>query len=352
MDQSNTATTPQVDIVPPRRGRKPINTGNADAVSGMAPEAATAERDAAPAVAEIRANTVAMPREELAQSLHLAKIAGSIAAYQLNETINRVAALKAFAEIRESEAYKGLAVQTVTGDVITVNTWEEFCNAHGYSRKKINEDLQNLAAFGGTLLEMQDALGLGYRDLRLLRKGISQLPQEERRAILEEIRSAEGPEELKSKLMDLRAELVEVKAAKKELEATIQSKERVSEDKSRRLDALEEQVKRLTSIAPDDRQKTRDEVNAKAREDVDRACQGIFAATLTLCSQCVAIFGDERVDSDTTAYVHERVSLTLNNLADAVLGAGINVDLRQSLTLQLDGPYPVTGAAETAETLG
>ena len=189
-------------------------------------EVVEAAQAAAPAIAEIRANTVSMPKAELAQSLHLAKTVGSIAAFQFNEAVNRVATLKAFAEIRDFKAYKGLSVQNAAGDVVTVNTWEEFCNAHGYSKRKIDEDLQNLAAFGDNLLEMQEALGLGYRDLRLLRKGIAQLPPEERQAILDEVQSAEGPEELKDRLADLRTELAEVKAKTHELSATLKAKER------------------------------------------------------------------------------------------------------------------------------
>ena len=60
-----------------------------------------------------------------------------------------------------------------------------------------------------------ESLGLGYRDLRLLRKGIASLSPEERRAILEEAQNTEGPEELKDKLMDLHAELLQLKADKK-----------------------------------------------------------------------------------------------------------------------------------------
>ena len=49
------------------------------------------------------------------------------------------------------------------GELVTVKTWEEFCTAHGYSKRKIDEDLQNLAAFGDNLLELQDRLGLNMR---------------------------------------------------------------------------------------------------------------------------------------------------------------------------------------------
>lgn len=325
----------EIETATPRRGRKPI-VGRPGAMGSVSAEVVGAAQAAAPAIAEIRANTVSMPKAELAQSLHLAKTVGSIAAFQFNETVNRVAVLKAFAEIRDSKAYKGLSMQNAVGDVVTVNTWEEFCNAHGYSRRKIDEDLQNLAAFGGSLLEAQEALGLGYRDLRLLRAGVTQLSPEERKAIREGIESAEGPEEIKEKLADLHAELLQLKADKKELEAQIKDKDKVSKTKNERLDNLQEQINRLTSMSPDDRRKTLDDINAKARADVDKACQNAFVAAIALCSQCAAVFRDERSSNDACAYVHERVSLLMNNIADAVLGAGVDVDLRQRFEIPED----------------
>lgn len=340
----------EIETTTPRRGRKPI-VGRPAAMGSVSAEVVEAAQAAAPAIAEIRASTVSMPKAELAQSLHLAKTVGSIAAFQLNEAVNRVATLKAFAEIRDSKAYKGLSVQNTAGDVVTVNTWEEFCSAHGYSKRKIDEDLQNLAAFGGNLLEMQESLGLGYRDLRLLRKGIATLPPEERQAILNEVQSAEGPEELKDRLAELRTELAEAKADKKELEADMEAKEKLSKAKSERLDNLEEQINRLTSMSPDDRRKALDDINAKARADVDKVCQDAFVAVIALCSQCAAVFRDERSAEDTCTYVHERVGLLMNNIADAVLGAGVDVDLRQYIELPGDDePTPENGAPAEPET--
>ena len=324
-----------IETAPTRRGRKPI-VGRPGAMGSVSAEVVEAVQAAAPAIAEIRANTVSMPKAELAQSLHLAKTVGSIAAFQLNEAVNRVAALKAFAEIRESKAYKGLSMQNVAGDVVTVNTWEEFCNAHGYSYQKIGEDLRNLATFGGGLLEMQEALGLGYRDLRLLRKGIAGLPPEERQAILEEVQNADGPEELKDRLLDLRTELAEAKAKTHELSATLKAKEEVSKKKSAQLEELETRLERLDSMLPDEKVRALDEINAKARADVDKACQNAFVAAIALCSQCAAVFRDERSSDDACAYVHERVSLLMNNIADAVLGAGVDVDLRQRFEIPGD----------------
>ena len=241
----------------PRRGRRPA------ARSGAAPAPAV-EQQAAGLVADLRRDSITMPRQELAQSLHMAGATGMIAAFQYNETANRVAMLKLFAQIRDSKAYKGASVVDRNGETRVVSTWEEFCTAHGYSKRKIDEDLQNLAAFGGDFMEMQEKLGLGYRDLRLLRNGIAALPPEERQAVLDDVAAADDSEEVKARLADLRLELAKARADRKELEADMQAKDKVSKEKSEKLDRLEEQVARLTSMSPDERQKALDEKNLAA----------------------------------------------------------------------------------------
>lgn len=321
-----------LDVAEPRRGRKPLDASHENDMHEA--EAALAEQAAAPVVAELRAQNITVPKAELAQSLRLAETVGSIATFQLNEAINRVGALKALAEIRESKAYKGLTVlDRRSGEMVKVATWEQFCNAQGYSYQKIAEDLRNLAAFGGNLLEMQEALGLGYRDLRLLRKGIAELPQAERAALLAEVDAADGPEEMKEKLAELKLELAKAKADKREMAETLAAKEKVSQAKNERLDALEEQVNRLTSMAPDEQQKAQEEINLKARQDVAQACMKLHVAAIELVGDCAAVLRDERATTDTCAYVHTRVSELMNNVADLVLGAGIDVDLRARFEL-------------------
>ena len=318
-------------IAAPTRGRRPID-GPAPATPDIVSDQTTRAY-----VDELRQDTAVMPKAQLAQSLRVAEAAGMIAAFQYNETANRVAMLKLFAQIRDSKAYKGARVtDRASGETVTVTTWEEFCIAYGYSKTKIHEDLQNLAAFGGDFMEMQEKLGLGYRDLRLLRNGIAALPPEERQAILDDVAAAEGPEEVKEKLADLRLELAKAKADRKELEADMQAKEKVSKEKSEKLDALEEQVARLTSMSPDDKVTARNEANAQARADVDSECQAVFVAVMGLASRCAAVMQDERSTDETCMWIHKRVSVLANSVAEALLGAGIDVDLRAYLELPQD----------------
>lgn len=330
----------KIETATPRRGRKPI-VGRPAAMGSVSAEVVEAAQAAAPAIAEIRANTVSMPKAELAQSLSLAQGLGMFQAFDLMNQFSGLARLKWLSERKQSGDYKDVTVIDRQGQSLTLNTFEDLCSYVGVSKSTVYEDLQNLALFGEDFMSTAESLGLGYRDLRLLRKDVASLSPEERRAILEEAQNTEGPEELKDKLTDLHAELLQLKADKKELEAQIKDKDKVSKTKNERLDNLQEQINRLTSMSPDDRRKALDEINAKARADVDKACQNAFVAAIALCSQCAAVFRDERSSNDACAYVHERVSLLMNNIADAVLGAGVDVDLRQRFEIpEDDEPAP------------
>ena len=315
----------QPNVASPVRGRRAMNaeTANAELLSTDSYEAG-----AAALVADLRNDSIAMPKTAITQSLHMAEAIGRISAFQFNETMNRVAVLKLFQDVRDNRSYKGATVSIRgTGELVTVTTWEDFCTAYGYSKRKIDEDLQNLATFGGDFLELQDKLGLGYRELRLLRRGLAELPPEERQAVLADVAGAGGPDEVREKLEDLRLDLAKAQAKEKELQADIAAKEKVSRSKTQKLDDLAEQVARLTSSHPDDKAKANIERNANSLKLLDEACTVVTRAILALCAQGSAILADEDSTDDTCMQVHRRVSILAEHMADCITRSGIDVDL-------------------------
>lgn len=328
----------QPTVASPVRGRRTMQAETADAELVAT---GNYEAGAASLVAGLRQESIALPKTAITQSLRMAEAVGRISAFQFNETMNRVAMLKLFQEVRDSRSYKGATViMRSSGEVVTVTTWEDFCVAHGFSHKKINEDLQNLATFGGDFLELQDKLGLGYRELRLLRKGLSELPPEERQAVLADVADADGPDEVREKLEDLRLDLAKAQAKEKELQADLAAKEKVSRSKTEKLDDLAEQVARLTSSHPDDKAKLRIERNANSLKLLDEACTGVTRAVLALCAQGSAILADEDSTDDTCMQVHRRVSILAEFMADGITRSGIDVDL--AAWMQHDAPASVT----------
>lgn len=332
-----------VTLASPTRGRRSLDAPTAAGAELVATD--SYEAGATALVAELREDSVAMPRAELSSNLRLAEATGMIAAFQYNEASNRLAMLKSFQQIRDSKAYRGATVVSRrTGETMIVATWDDFCAAHGFSKRKIDEDLQNLATFGGDLLELQDKLGLGYRDLRLLRKGLNQLPPEERQAVLDDVAKAEGPDELKERLEDLRLELARAKARAQTLQEDLDAKEAVSRKKTDKLDRLEEQVAKLTSIRPDDKTQIKLQRNKVALGDLDAACREVEQAVTALCAQAAAIFADDAASEASCMQVHRRVSILAEYMADVIARSGIDVDL--AAHLQPEMPAPDADAGE------
>jgi hypothetical protein len=86
-----------------------------------------------------------------------------------------------------------------------IGTWAEYCKRTGRSRRLIDESLQNLEQLGPQFYETASKFGVGYRDLRSLRK----LPDGERKDIIEELEKREDIK--KEEFLDLLEQSLEKK---------------------------------------------------------------------------------------------------------------------------------------------
>ncbi|MDY6971085.1 MAG: hypothetical protein SV775_02035 [Thermodesulfobacteriota bacterium] len=68
-------------------------------------------------------------------------------------------------QVKETKIYKGIP---------EAETWETFCNRLGKSRRLIDEQLANLNVFGKDFLETVSSFSIGYRDLKKLRRSVSE----------------------------------------------------------------------------------------------------------------------------------------------------------------------------------
>ena len=89
------------------------------------------------------------------------EIAGRIQAFTFVEKVLTVGTLVQLNRIKESRAYR---------DLPNIGTWDSYCEYLGFSRQKVDLDLQNLATFGEEFLLTVSNFSLGYRDLRKLRQ--------------------------------------------------------------------------------------------------------------------------------------------------------------------------------------
>ena len=202
-------------------------------------------------------NSTALAAQALTQDIAEAHEAmGMIKAFSFIGKIATVAHLKTIAEIKETKKYKGLNYIDKDGKHATVANFEDFCTVCGFSPRKVYEDLQNLNYFGEEFLETSQRLGLGYREMRKLRK----LPDDARAEIIEaDYSETADKEELLEKIEDLTAKHAKEKA---ELESKLKRKtddydaqSRVLDNKNKRIDQLDAELEKkrhyIDTLTPD-----------------------------------------------------------------------------------------------------
>lgn len=184
------------------------------------------------------------------EQIQLSEKLGAIKATSFIKKLVTVTEIKLIAEIKETKQYKGLKVIDSAGKLVTVTTFEEFCNHIGMSREKADQDILNLSTFGEDFLETSQRMGLGYRDLRKLRK----LDDADREVIIEgEAVKAEDRESLIDLIEEMSAKHRKQKDAleteNKELKADKDALETILQKKDEKVNQLDTQVTKLTSPA-------------------------------------------------------------------------------------------------------
>ncbi|EAA9290232.1 hypothetical protein A2I22_12075 [Salmonella enterica] len=132
-------------------------------------------------------------RDLLNQLLGQAQMADAISKF------SRTVRLSKLAHVRENRLYKGLRGKKMPNGSALSGTWEEFCSLLGYSKDKVDLDIQNLRTFGEEALESMSRMGIGYRELRQFRK----LPEDSKTALIEVAKQGD-----KESLLDLAEELI------------------------------------------------------------------------------------------------------------------------------------------------
>lgn len=92
------------------------------------------------------------------------RMTGLIQGLTISSKFADVSALLQLKKIKEEKIYK---------DIPNIETWENFCKYVGSSKSKVDEDLKNIETFGSDFLTTVGNYGLGYRELRQLKKAKS-----------------------------------------------------------------------------------------------------------------------------------------------------------------------------------
>ena len=202
-------------------------------------------------MSEFNQNELAQIQQSVSvEQIQLSEKLGAIKATNFIKKLVTVTEIKLIAEIKETKQYKGLKVIDASGKLVTVTTFEEFCNYLGKSREHVDEDIRNLGAFGEEFLETSQRMGLGYRDLRKLRK----LDDSDREVIINgEAVKTEDRESLIDLIEEMSAKHRKEKdtlvAENKELKADKDALEIVLQKKDEKTNQLDAQVTKLSSPA-------------------------------------------------------------------------------------------------------
>jgi len=78
---------------------------------------------------------------------------------QFQKKVVTVTTIKLLAELKESKKYKNLSLVGEDGNPVPVTTFSDLCQAMGLSYEKVNQDIQNLSAFGEEFLESAQRIG-------------------------------------------------------------------------------------------------------------------------------------------------------------------------------------------------
>lgn len=294
-------------------------------------------------LAAARTDTVAVSESDYAESLRMAEEIGKVKMAQAISSGLTLGVIRWFSSMKESGSYKNRVLIGPDGKTFRPTTFEQLCEGMGFSRRNVDEILQNFGTLGERYLAEAQNLGLKVRDLRKVRKALKDAPEETRHEVFAALRSARenSPEEMRQALDVVCSRLTETKAENKKLAEQAEKLKKAEEDlrkdydargkvldaKTAQYDELNEKYIRATSPHPSDREAQKLLRNKTSREELDKKCGDALLSVAQLAAYGAAMLADEELEEDTLSYVHQRISLAVKGMAAAILDNGIDVDL-------------------------
>lgn len=288
------------------------------------------------------------------EQIQLSEKLGAIKATNFIKKLVTVTEIKLIAEIKETKQYKGLKLLDGFGKLVTVTTFEDFCQHLGMSREKVDQDILNLSTFGEDFLETSQRIGLGYRDLRKLRK----LDDAEREVIINgEAVKAEDRESLIDLIEEMSSKHAKVKETLTQkvtdLEADLVAKDQVLKTKNEKLDKVDHELTKLKS-PPEIAKRAESEPQLLAKQaldDMHLATTTMLNATTRFVNEANSIL--EVTSENMMFHVQELITQNLvsvfQHIAQIASDLSIQVDFEEMVTpvWTLDEPVSPTWATDT-----
>lgn len=273
----------------------------------------------------------------LVEQIQLSEKLGAIKATSFIKKLVTVTEIKLIADIKETKQYKGLKILDSTGKLVTVTTFEEFCQYLGMSREKVDQDILNLSTFGEEFLETSQRMGLGYRDLRKLRK----LDSADREII---INGESVKTEDRESLIDLIEEMSAKHSKDKEaltkkvsdLNSDVEAKDQIIKSKDEKLNQMDTELTKLKSpVQIKKRAELEPQLIAKkALEDMHAASMTMLNATTRFVNDANSIL--ELVSENSLFNVQEQITQNLvsifQQIAQTAADLNIQIDFEDMVT--------------------
>lgn len=281
-----------------------------------------------------------------AQQFNCAKLIGQVQAFDTINQFTGVALTVLLRQVKESKAYRGMKVPQADGNILTLNTFEDFCGLIGISRSKVDEDIQNLNALGESFMLRSQDMGLGYKELRKLRA----LPEADRQAVTAAEES--DPDVLKDMIEELAVKNAKATEELAEAKANQEAKDKVLATKNKALDAAQTKLAKLENMSPDEQllqQKERERNGLKSLHACGLELLGSFAKYLALGRN---LMDDQEISYHTKDQAMALTSGMCSEVAEQLLEANFDIDFR-ILTYPLElGEIPLRGDAHSISAEG
>ena len=289
---------------------------------------------------EARAALVSEEDEQAKTTAEVNQLLGRMQMAQLVGSISRITMLKSLQRLKEHKAYKGMIVPGQDGTALKITTWEQLCNYMGTSRSKVEEDLANMAVFGERLIESQNDLGVGYRQLRGLRGEMQKLSPTEKlevQQLIDDAVASGDKENLLATLDELgsrnRKLAEEARRAKEEaedarrlkgayLDAKVKAEEELMRLKNPRSESEAEELLRTRRVAL-----------MKEQADLCHRMIGTSIALATLVQKNPMVNDEPVIDGATMEALNLEMSKMCQIVRDNLLTGGYDVDFAADFSL-------------------
>ena len=277
-----------------------------------------------------------------AQQFECARIIGQMQAMGMVKKMATTADVVLLRQMKESKAYKGMQLPQIDGSILTINTFDEFCELMGTSKAKVYEDIQNLNTFGEQFMEASAQMGLGYRDLRKLRA----VSDDAKALVIEGEKVGNDPEILKDLLVELAGKNAKAKETIAEKEADLDARQKLISTKNSELDKAKMELAKLKNLGPDEQVLLQGEQEQAALKDLHAKGITLMGTFTAFLAQATAIINMPHVTRQTADHVQTIASGMCTQIADSLLDSNIDIDFR---ILTYPMPTPLRGDGPTED---